>query len=376
MNKALEIEKVEIFITGDETQDRPRWAKYLDEIFTTNTIVKITTKDGYVGVGGTISYTETHFDNSIGETIRLYLPKLIGQSALDSEKIWKWMAKRPTVVAKPAMSCIDIALWDIRGQYAKMPIYQMLGAAQDKILSYASTPLLDTIEDYLKFIDKCVAEGFKAIKIHPFTIYKEDVELVKAIQKKCGDSEIRFSFDPDQQYSREQAYKMAKLLEEYDWDWFEAPLPDTDLVGYRQLREKTNIPISCGGNHYLDLKEIQTGLSLEAWDDIRIDATVCGGITPTKKMVAVAEANGRRIEIQSWGATLTQAANLHIMLSTNLCTYFEQAFPYKPFEIGAKDVIRTDKEGYVRIAEGKNGLGVEMDWDEIERLTLKKYIIS
>ena len=376
MKKSLEIEKVEIFVTGDPTQDRPRWARYLEDIYTTNTIVKITTKDGYVGIGGTITYTENHFDDSIGETIRLYLPKLIGQSALDTEKIWNWMAKRPTVISKPAMSCIDIALWDLRGKYAGMPIYQMLGAARDKILSYASTPLLGSIEEYLEFITKCINNGFKSIKIHPFTDFEEDYELVKEINKKYKNSGITFSLDPDQQYSREQAYKMAKLLEDFNWVWFEAPLPDTDLEGYAELRAKTNVPISCGGNHYLSLIEIQHGLKVGAWSDVRIDTTVCGGITPTRKIVAVSEANSRRIELQSWGATLTQAANLHIMLSTNSCTYFEQAFPYEPFEIGAKGVIRTDSEGYVQIPEGKNGLGIELDWEAIEKITLKKYLVK
>lgn len=375
MIKQLEIAKIEVFITGDENQDRPRWAKYLEEIFTTNTIVRVTTKDGYVGVGGTITYTENHFDASIGETIRLYLPNLIGKSALDTEAIWSWMGKRPTVVAKPAMSAIDIALWDIRGKFAGLPIYQMLGAARDKILSYASTPLLDSDGEYLEFIQRCIDEGFKAIKIHPYAVFKEDLPLVKAIQEKFGDSGIRFSFDPDQQYTREQAYKMAVLLEEYDWDWFEAPIPDTDLEGYAELRHKTNIPISCGGNHYLSLSEIQHGLRVGAWSDVRVDATVCGGITPMRKIVALSEGNNARIEIQSWGMTLTQAANLHIMLSTNACTYFEQAFPYEPFEIGAKTVIRTDKDGYVK-PNNAPGLGVELDWEEIDRLTIKKYVIE
>ncbi|MCY6371624.1 mandelate racemase/muconate lactonizing enzyme family protein [Clostridium ganghwense] len=370
--KPLEISKIEVFITGDEKQERPRWAKYLEEIFTTNTIVRITTKDGYIGIGGTITYTENHFDKSIGETIRLYVPNLIGKSALNTEKIWSWMSKRPTVIAKPAMSVIDIALWDLRAKYAGMPLYQMLGGARDKILSYASTPLLDSNQEYMEFIDRCIAEGFRAIKIHPYAVFKDDYPLVKEIQKKYRDSGIRFSFDPDQQYSREEAYKMAKLLEEYDWDWFEAPLPDTDLEGYVNLKKKTNIPISCGGNHYLSLAEIQHGIKLGAWTDIRVDTTVCGGITPMRKLVALAEANNMRIEIQSWGMTLTQAANLHIMLSTNACTYFEQAYPYKPFEVGALDVIRTDENGYVHAPEG-NGLGVRMDWDAIENITIEKF---
>lgn len=375
MIKILEIEKLEIFITGDEKQDRPRWAEYLDDIFTTNTIVKITTKDGYTGIGATISYTENQFDVSMGETIRLYGKTVLGQSALNSEYIWKEMANKPTLISKPAMSCIDIALWDLRAKYAKMPLYQMLGGARNSILSYASSALYKTEQEYIDFINICMKEGFKAVKIHPYCAFARDFKLVKCIQENFKGKDIRFCFDPDQQYSREEAYKMAVLLEEYDWAWFEAPLPDTDLEGYVNLRQKTNVPISCGGNHYLTLAEIQHGIKIGAWTDIRIDTTVCGGITPAKKIAALAEANDMRVEFQSWGMTLTQAANLHVMLSTSACTYVEQAFPYEPFEIGSKTKIRIDKNGLVSAPEGY-GLGVELDWDAIDKTTIAKYSIT
>lgn len=370
--KPLIIKKVEIFVTGDENQDRPRWATYLEDIFTTNTIVRITTEDGYEGVGATISYTENHFDLSIGETIRLYIPKLIRQSALNSEAIWNILAKRPTAIPMQSISAIDIALWDLRAKYANMPLYQMLGGARDKILSYASSPLMDSNDEYISFIKNCIDRGFKAIKIHPYTTFKKDYELVKVIQEKFASVDIRFSFDPDAQYNREEAYKMAKLLEEYDWDWFEAPLADTDLVGYADLRKKTNIPISCGGNHYLSLAEIQHGINVGAWTDVRVDATVCGGITAARKIVNLAEANNMRVEFQSWGMTLTQAANLHVILSTNSTSYCEQAFPYEPFEIGAKTILRIDEDGYVYPPD-ENGLGIEMDWEEVKKITIKKY---
>lgn len=372
VDKPLVIKKVDIFVTGDETQERPRWASYLDDIFTTNTIVRITTEDGFQGIGGVITYTENHFDLSLGETIRLYMPKLLGQSAMDTQAVWNLLAKRPTLIARPALSAIDIAMWDLRAKYAKMPLYQMLGGSRDKILSYASSPLLPSNEAYITFIDQCIEEGFKAIKIHPYTTFKEDYELVKAIQQKFGDQDIRFNFDPDEQYSREEAYKMAKLLELYDWDWFEAPLPDSDLEGYRALREKTSIPLLPGGNHYLSVADIKNGVDAKAWTATRVDTTFCGGITEARKIVALTEASQMRIEFQSWGMTLTQAANLHMMLSTGATTYFEQAFPYEPFEIGVKTTIRTDKDGYVHAPTG-NGLGIELDWDVIDKITLKHY---
>lgn len=369
--KPLKIAKVEFFMTGDKDAYRPRWAEYLNDIFTTNTICKITTEDGYIGIGGTITYTERRFDPSMMETGILYIPGLIGKSALDREAIWSWMAQRPTLVPLPAMSMIDIALWDLVGKYANLPIYQLLGASRDKIHSYASTPLFDTDEEYMEYIEKCIEEGFTAIKIHPYTKYEKDIKLVDKIQSKYGDK-LKFMLDPDAQYSREEAYKMCKKLENYNWVWFEAPLPDRDLEGYNYLIQHTNVPISCGGNTLTSLLDINNGIKAGAWTDVRMDVTVSGGFTPAKKIVALAQANNMRCEIQSWGATLTQAANLHMMLACNNCTYFEQAYPYEPFEIGSKTVIHTDKEGFVTVPKAP-GLGIELDWEAIEKLTLKKY---
>lgn len=369
--KALTIKKIEFFMTGDENAYRPRWAEYLEDIYTTNTICRITTEDGYVGIGGTITYTEKRFDPSMMETGILYVPGIIGKSALDRGAIWDWMAKRPTLVPLPAMSMIDIALWDLVGKYANLPIYHLLGAHRDKILSYASTPLFDKDEEYMEYIEKCIEEGFKAIKIHPYTKYEKDIVLVKKIQERFA-GRMKFMLDPDAQYSREEALKMCRVLEKYDWVWFEAPLPDRDLEGYRFLVENTNLAISCGGNTLTSLLDINNGIKAGAWTDIRMDVTVSGGFTPARKIVALSEANNMRCEIQSWGATLTQAANLHMMLACNNCGYFEQAYPYEPFEIGAKTVIRTDKDGYVSLTDAP-GLGVELDWDKIEELTIRKY---
>lgn len=126
------------------------------------------------------------------------------------------MLTRPTLVPLPAMSMIDIALWDLVGKYAKLPIYQLLGAYRDKILSYTSTPLYDTNQEYMDYIQAAIDEGFKAIKVHPYTAYAEDAVLVDEIQETFG-GKVRFMLDPDAQYSREEAYKMCNKLERYGW---------------------------------------------------------------------------------------------------------------------------------------------------------------
>jgi L-alanine-DL-glutamate epimerase-like enolase superfamily enzyme len=68
----------------------------------------------------------------------------------------------------------------------------------------------------------------------------------------------------------------------------------------------------------------------------------------------------------SWGYTLPSVANLHLMLSSLNCSYYEQPLPYDTFEFGMKDILRTKKDGYVYGPE-KSGLGVEVDWDQMKR---------
>jgi len=370
--KPLTIKKIEVFATGDERQEKVRWAYYMGPIYTTNIICKITTEDGYEGLGATIAYTENDFDISIAEALRPYLPGLIGRSALDREEIWDWLASRPNWMPFPTISVIDIALWDLAAKYANLPLYQYLGAKRDKILSYASTPMLDSNPEYIDYIQDCIDHGFKSIKVHSYCIFPKDVELLLEIDRHFGDTDIDFLLDVDRQYNRDEAYEMALLLEELGWGWFEAPISDHDLVGYQELVAKTKVPISCGGNSLITLPQIQLGINMRCWTDLRADATVVGGITPMQKIMALAATNNMRCEVQSWGMTLTQAANLHIMLANNNCTYFEQAFPYERFETGSKTVIRTDKDGYVHAPQGP-GLGVEMDWDEVARTTLLTY---
>jgi len=91
--------------------------------------------------------------------------------------------------------------------------------------------------------------------------------------------------------------------------------------------------------------------------------------------LALAEAFGKTVEVQCWGYTLTQAANLHVMLAYRNCTYFEQPVPYAAFEYGANSVIRTDKEGYVHAPEGP-GLGIEIDWAAVKKATILQFEVK
>ena len=74
-------------------------------------------------------------------------------------------------------------------------------------------------------------------------------------------------------------------------------------------------------------------------------------------------------EIMSWGFSLNSTANLHLMLTTDNCSYFEQTMPYEPYEYGMIDVVRTQADGYVYAPE-KPGLGMDVDWEAMEHATI------
>ncbi len=303
------------------------------------------------------------------ETLRHFIPELIGLDPLQREAIAHRIRPRVFPQSPAALAVIDIALWDLLGKLANQPVHRLLGGARDRILSYASTPLLADIPAYLKFVDDLIAEGYRAIKFHSWCDPERDLPLVRAVRKQHPGREIAFMLDVENNYDRASALRVARELEDLDFVWFEAPLPDYDILGYRELTRSVSIPILPSGNWIQDLQSFASGIETKAWTAARTDATMCAGITNAKKVMNMAEAAGMNCEIMCWGFTLISTANLHLMLGSSNATYYEQPVPYDSYEYGMKDVTRTGPDGYVQAPQGP-GLGVEVDWDAMARATI------
>jgi len=291
---------------------------------------------------------------------------LIGANPLDREKIGKsfwdqyfFQRSAPTVLC-----ALDECLWDIAGKALKLPIYKLIGAHREKILAYASTQSYGEVEEYIKIAEDCVEKGFKAIKIHPTRYWKKDVEVCKAVRKAVGD-EITLMLDPFHAYTREEALKVGREIEKLDFYWYEDPIPTTDVDGLVDLCRSLDIQILMGENIH-DFYSYAELIRRNATDDIKcIDVNV-GGITGMLKVAHLAEAFGMKCEPHSWGHPWQQAAHLHVMLAIRNCDFFEMPVPEGIFDIGTKDVIRIDKQGYVH-APKKPGLGIDVNWDEVEK---------
>lgn len=371
--KEHRIERAEVFVVGPDVE-RYTWAEGMSGQYMANIILRLTAASGLQGIAGAAMITPHSFDRAVGETLRHVLPDVIGRHPGEREILWRQMRNLGTPMVPQAHSLIDIALWDMAAQHAQLPLYQFLGGARDKILSYASTPLLADNAAYIDYVGARHAEGFKAVKFHCWCVPERDLPMCEAVQKHFQGKDLALMLDVEQRYDLISATRAARRLSEIGFRWFEAPLVDTDIEGYREIRRQSTVPVIAAGNTWTDLQMLLQGAKAGAWSALRVDATICGGITPIRKVMGLAEALGMDVEIQCWGYTLTQAANLHVMLAYNNCTYFEQPVPYPSFEYGSKDVIRTDAQGYVHVPPG-NGLGIGIDWKAIEAASILKFEI-
>ncbi len=362
------IRRVEVRAVGP-TVTRYTWSHDIPEQFMTNTIVRIFTDQGLVGTGAVANYTSYDYDRYTAETIRHMIPILLGRDPLDRESIRQALWPRVFPLVPGAIAAIDIALWDLLGKLEDKPIYQLLGGTRDRIKAYASTPMFDDVPAYLDFVDQMISEGFTAIKFHCWCDPDKDLELARAVRKRFPGDEIAFMLDVENNYDRETALRAARELQDLKFSWFEAPLFDYDLEGYRELTRQVSIPILPSGNWIQDLPAFGEALRTRAWSVARTDVTMCGGFTGGRQAMQMAATEGMRCEIMSWGFTLVAAANLHLMLGFDNCTYYEQAVPYESYEYGMKDVIRTQSDGHVYAPQGP-GLGLEIDWDAMQEATI------
>jgi L-alanine-DL-glutamate epimerase-like enolase superfamily enzyme len=338
----------------------------------TNTLVRLYTDAGLDGIGAVTNYTSYDYDRYTAETLRHLVPILVGSDPLERETRWRDLRPRAFPVAPGALAAIDIALWDLAGRVANLPLYQLLGGARDRMPAYASTPLLPDVSAYLRFVDELAEQGFRAIKFHAWCLPDRDLELARAVRRHHPGSDIAFMHDAENNYDRADSLRVARELESLGFTWFEAPLPDYDLDGYRELTDRVNIPVLPSGNWFQDLPSFAAALQSKAWRVARTDISVCGGVTPARKAMILAETAGMNCEVMCWGYTLISAANLHLMLAFRNATYYEQPVPYDAYEYGMKDVISTQPDGYVYAPRGP-GLGVEVDWDAMNAATLYKF---
>jgi L-alanine-DL-glutamate epimerase-like enolase superfamily enzyme len=297
-------------------------------------------------------------------------PFLVGRDPARIEAIWQEMLVLDRFHAFMQINYpgpIDVALWDIAGQRAGLPLWQMLGGYRDRIPCYESSPFYPEIDDYVAHALRAREMGFKAFKLHPPRAARREVEACTAVREAVGDSMVLMS-DPVAAYDHREALWVGRHLERLDYYWFEEPLADTDIHGYIELCRALDIPIA--GVEFLSGGVFTTAeyIVRRAVDIVRSDVSWKGGFTGFRKTAALAEAFGLKCEIHLTVVPLLQVANLHAACAIKNCDYHEVAGA-EGETWGLKHTFALDADGCMAAPSGP-GLGVDVDWDVIDNATV------
>ena len=295
----------------------------------------------------------------------LYAPFLIGRDPLQVEAIWQELRRlnRHAYNLSDSMAgAIDVALWDIRGKAAGMPIATMLGLARERIGAYATARNVEpTPEDVYTEAEARKTEGYHAFKIQFWDGLDVDIPRFRAAREAVG-PDYPLMQDAAGMYTYVQALAAGKVLGELDYAWFEEPIPDRDLFQLQRLTDQLDVPILAGETSRVH--ELAEAMRLGAFDIARGDVLLKEGITGLRKAAGMAELLGFDIEIHGINQPLLDVANLHVALSISNCRWSETFHPiyYRGL---AGEPLKIDAEGYKYLPDGP-GLGVEIDWDWID----------
>ena len=334
-------------------------------------IVKIISDDGIVGWGEAYGPAPV-----VKESINYIKQNIIGMNPLDSDVIWSTLFRRVhdygrSGVFVSAISAIDIALWDIKGKYHKLPVSTLLGGSyREKIRPYATglyfsdskTLTDDLCNEALEYVN----EGFKSIKMKVGLNLKDDITNVKAVRNAIG-PDIELMIDSNHAYSYDEALKLSKKLEDQDIKWFEEPLSPEFYDQYSDFKSKSLIPVAAGECEYLRYG-FQKLLDKNCVDFLQMDICSCGGLTEAKRISALSSTKGVKVIPHTWGSGIAFYTAINFISNLEPIPgrlYNEDAYiEYDRTENKIRENIIKDniimKDGYISVND-KPGLGVDVD---------------
>ena len=300
--------------------------------------------------------------------IRYLKPILMGQDPLDRERLSKAMWKRVRTTTVRSIGAVDIALWDIAGKAAGLPIHRLLGSYRDRVPAYISSAVLASPQAYAQEAQHYKSLNLAAYKIHPPQVWREDIQVCEAVRKAVGDDYL-LMLDSVWSYDYAAALRVGQAIEALDYYWYEDPLADADIYNYVELRKKLHIPIMATEYPAGGLDSYTPWVKERATDFLRGDVAVKGGISTLVKAAHLAEAFHLNFELHHGGNSLNNFANLHVIMAIQNTEFFEVLLPAQSQKYGLVQDIEVDRDGMVYAPTGP-GLGAQIDFELIERKKL------
>ena len=362
----IEAEVVRLPYSGEL---RPAWSPGTTWTGSAATLYRVHTDAGVSGIGASRGNPEV-----VREVVA---PQLVGRDPSRIEPIVRTIINSAGGWAGIPTACgIEMALWDLLGKVAGLPLYKLWGAHTDRIRAYASMVEVRTseqrAEDALRLLDR----GYTAIKLrlHSPTM-KEDIAQVESVREAVGDRMTIMvdanqaqepgtpGADTDLTWGYDRALATARELYQLGVEFLEEPLPRYHFGELKRLAAATDLPIA-GGENNIGLHEFRTLIDDHCYDVLQPDALVCGGMSLLRKVAAYAEMHHKPVAPHHGGNGLGVATHLHLSASLPNSPWIEllqdpPALEASEFQGLIAQPLVPDADGYVRVPDGP-GLGVEL----------------
>lgn len=320
-------------------------------------IVEIKTDEGVTGYGDSFAYFG--IGHAAAAVINHVLkPMIVGVDPTNISSLQEQMYRQTHLLGRYgittfAISGVDIALWDIAGKCAGLPLYRLLGGVKDmKVPAYASLARYSDLEKLKVAALHAHRAGFDMIKLHQL-----DVESLKIVRQALGE-DTRLMMDINCAWSPEEALKMVQQFAPYNLYWLEEPIwPPEDFQSLARLGYLSGTPIATGENA---CTAYQFKAMLEAGAATYIQPSVIkvGGISDWHKIAVLAETYNVKVVPHSpyFGPGLLATA--HLVATTPCAESLE--YYYVNLETSVfKQPLKLEK-GHILLPEGP-GLGLEID---------------
>ena len=292
-------------------------------------LVFVRTDDGTVGVGeawcaaGSSAAIEAFVLNDLR-------PELLGQDPHLTEAVMHRARRRCAMSARKSetdkgSSAVDIALWDIKGKAAGLPIWRLLGGHDAKVAAYASGGLYRDGQSPEEFAAEHAREmdlGYRGIKIKvggaPRAV---DVARVKALRDAIG-PDVELMVDGVAAMEVPAAVALARALAPYDIKWFEQPVINENMAGLARIRREGGLPIA-GNENESGLDAYHRLIDSGAIDYVQFDPMISGGFTEGRKIAALAEARHLPVTLHHSNSAVSMLANLHLAAALPNCCSIE-----------------------------------------------------
>jgi len=335
-------------------------------------LVEIRTDAGIVGYGECLGRSGSP---AYAEAIhRLLKPVLVGRNPLDSQALWRAMHRRLSGRAGgmliESIAGVDIALWDIAGKVAKLPVHRLLGSmGRARVDAYASSiNWYDDAQAEAETRD-CLARGFKQIKVKIGKPVEAAIRRCELVRKVAG-PDVKLSADSNWAYDFDEAVKVGDAMAALDYWWFEEPIVPENVAGYVALRAKTKVRLAAGESDFT-VWHARELIERQAVGVIQPDVARSGGISETRRIADLAHAfHVNYAPHVGWSGAICVAASLQLAAAApNFLTYECMAFA-NPLREKLTTAPVGDShhliDGQAEVPQDP-GLGVEIDWDVVAK---------